>query len=150
MQLVEHTVYTFVTQYVCICVVSWFSAKMFFNRKVKATRSTALTIFNRDLLPLLLLHLYKQIFFSYMEKLCCFCDIGSTFFYVFFKKCSKIFVTLIYESEQKSSLRRRKSHLRGPRFQNFTGEDTPDPPTNARSYVCISQLSSWIRPWFSS
>jgi hypothetical protein len=39
---------------------------MFFNRKVKATRSTVLTIFNRDLLPLLLLHLYKQIVLSYM------------------------------------------------------------------------------------
>ena len=26
-------------------------------------------------------------------------------FYVFFQKCSKIFVTLIYELEQKSSLR---------------------------------------------
>jgi hypothetical protein len=53
------------------------------NRKVKATRSTVLTIFNRDLLPLLLLHLYKQILFSYMEKVCCFCDIGSSFLRVF-------------------------------------------------------------------
>jgi hypothetical protein len=42
---------------------------------------------------------------------------------------------------------RRKSHFRGPRFQNFAGEDTPGPPTNAKSYVCISQLRSWIHPW---
>ena len=43
---------------------------------------------------------------------------------------------------------RRKSHFRGSRFQKKSrGRIPPDPPTNARSYVCISQLRSWIRPW---
>jgi hypothetical protein len=59
----------------CVFALSWFSAEIFFRLQ----EAQHWLFFNRDLLPLLLLHLYKQIFFSYMEKLCCFCDIGSSF-----------------------------------------------------------------------
>jgi hypothetical protein len=40
---------------------------------------------------------------------------------------------------------RRKSHFRGPRFQNFPGEDTPGPPCKCE-FLGISQLRNWIRP----
>jgi hypothetical protein len=67
------------------------------------------------------------------------------FFYVFFQKCSKIVVTLMYELAQKSSGNRISEVL------NFKISRQrllpPPPPTNARSYVCISQLRSWIHPW---
>jgi hypothetical protein len=61
---------------------------MFFNRKVKATRSTVLTIFDRDLCIVAAITLVQANIFSYMEKLCCFCDIGSSFLRAF-QKCSK-------------------------------------------------------------
>jgi coproporphyrinogen III oxidase-like Fe-S oxidoreductase len=58
---------------------------------------------NRDLLPLLLLHLHVQahIFFLCGE-ICYFCDIQGIFMS---KKAANNFVTLMYELEQKSSLR---------------------------------------------
>jgi hypothetical protein len=41
---------------------------------------------------------------------------------------------------------RRKSNFRGPRFQNFPGEDTPGPPYKCE-VLCITQFRNWIRPW---
>ena len=42
-----------------------------------------------------------------------------------------------------------KSHFRGPRFQNFPGEDTPGPPYLCEVLkLCISQSKRWIRPCF--
>jgi hypothetical protein len=38
-------VYTPLLHSMCVFTLSWFSAEMFFNRKVGATRSTVLTIF---------------------------------------------------------------------------------------------------------
>ena len=61
-----------------------FLPKCFSIEKLRLQEAQYWLFFNRELLPLLLLHLYKQFFqFSYMEKLCCFCDIGSIFLRVF-------------------------------------------------------------------
>ena len=35
---------------------------------------------------------------------------------------------LMYELQRKAPSERRKSHFRGPRFQNLPGEDSPGPP----------------------
>jgi hypothetical protein len=125
-----------------------FLPKCFSIEKLRLQEAQYWLFLNRDLLPLLLLHLYKQIFFSYMEKLCCFCDIGSSF-YVFFQKCSKIFVTLIYELEQKSSLRTQKIAFTRSQISKFLGGGYPRTPLQMRGlmYVCISQLRIWIRPY---
>jgi hypothetical protein len=114
-----------------------FLPKCFSIEKLRLQEAQYWLFFNRDLLPLLLLHLYKQNFFSYMEKLCCFCDIGSSFLRVFPKMQQK-FLWLWYMNWNISEVLD---------FKISRGRILPNPPTNARSYVCISQLRSWIRPW---
>ena len=42
---------------------------------------------------------------------------------------------LMYELQRKAPSERRKSHFRGPRFQNFPGEDSPGPPLQVRGLV---------------
>jgi hypothetical protein len=118
---------------------------MFFNRKVKATRSTVLTIFNRDLLPLLLLHLYKQIFFSYMAlygEIMLFLRYRFKFFTCFSKNAAK-FWYMNWNKRVRSE--RKKSHFRGPRFQNFPGEDTPGPPYKCE-VLCMHQSPQQLDP----
>ena len=96
-----------------------FLPKCFSIDKLRLQEAQYGLFLNRDLcIPLLLSHLYKKIFFSYMEKLCCFCDIGSIF-YVLSKNAANNFVTLMYELEQKS-------------FKISRGRIPPEPPTNAK------------------
>jgi hypothetical protein len=65
------------------------------------------------------------------------------FFTCFSKNAAKC-LWLWYMNWNKRVLsERRKSHFRGPRFQN-----SPNPPRNARSYVCISQLRGCIHLWY--
>ena len=40
---------------------------------------------------------------------------------------------------------RRKSHFRGPRFQNFQGEDTPGPPYKCE-ILCMHQSAQELDP----
>jgi hypothetical protein len=77
-----HCIHLCYTACVYLCCRD-FLPKCFSIEKLRLQEAQYWLFFNRDLLPLLLLHLYKQIFFSYMEKLCCFCDIGSSFLRVF-------------------------------------------------------------------
>jgi hypothetical protein len=44
----------------------------------------------------------------------------------------------MYEFERKAPSERRKSHFRGPRFQNFPGED---PPTSARFSASVNKTT---------
>jgi hypothetical protein len=44
------------------------------------------------------------------------------------RKSSKLRFDLMYELQSTAPSERRKSHFRGPRFQNFPGEDSPGPP----------------------
>jgi hypothetical protein len=100
--------------------------------------STIYYLLSKALESRVLYHLYKQIFFSYMEKLCCFFEIGSSFLRDF-KKMQQIILWLwCMNWNKRVRSERMKSHFRGPRFQNFPGEDTPDPPTNARSWASVS------------
>jgi hypothetical protein len=142
MQLVEHTVYTFVTQYMCVFVLSWFLLKNISAEKVKATRSTVLTIFNRDWLPLLVLHLYKQIFFSYMAlygEIMLFLRYRLKFFTCFSKNAAK-FLWLWYMNWNKRVRSEcRKSHFQGPRFQNF------GPPYKCK-VLCMHQSAQELDP----
>jgi hypothetical protein len=84
-----------------------------------------------------------------MEKLCCFCDLGSSFLRVFPKMQQNFCDSAWYMNWNKRvGSERRKSHFWGPRFQNFAGEDTPGSPYNCEVLcICISHLRSWIRPW---
>jgi hypothetical protein len=115
-----------------------FLPKCFSIEKLRLQEAQYWLFFNRDLLPLLLLHLYKQIIFSYMEKLCCFCDIGSSFLRVFPKMQQNFCDSDIW-------IGTRKSHFRGPRFQNFQGEDTPGPPYKCE-ILCIHQSAQELDP----
>jgi hypothetical protein len=132
------------TDSMCVFALSWFSAEMFFE----ATRSTVgyWLFFNRDLLPLLLLHLYKQFVFSYMEKLCCFCDIGSQVFYVFFQKWRNIFVTLLYELQQKSSLRTQEIAFPRSYISKFPGWGYPRTPPYKCEVLCMHQSAQQLNP----
>ena len=95
--IVEDTVY-----------MSYFLPKCFSIEKLRLQEAQYWLFLNRDLLPLLLLHLYKHIFFSYVEKFVIFAIFK---FFFMSKKAANNFVTLMYELEQKSSLR-----AWGPRF----------------------------------
>jgi hypothetical protein len=80
-----------------------------------------------------------------MEKLCCFCDIGSSFLRAF-QKCSKSILWLWYMNWNKRVCsERRKSHFRGSRFQNFPGEDTPGPPYRCE-VLCMHQSAQELDP----
>jgi hypothetical protein len=130
-----------------------FLPKCFSIEKLRLQEAQHWLFFNRDLLPLLLLHLYKQIFFSYMEKLCCFCDIGSSF--TCFSKNAAKFLWLWYMNWNKRvRSERRKSHFRGPRFQcemlcmhqSAQELDPPLEPTTSggkrdKSFVPISRMT---------
>jgi hypothetical protein len=120
-----------------------FLPKCFSIEKLRLQEAQYWLFFNRGLLPLLLLHLYKQFFFSYMEKLCCFCDIGSSFLRVF-PIMQQNFCDSDIWIEFAQNARNRISEVLD--FKVSRGRIPPDPPTNARSYVCITQLRSWIRP----
>jgi hypothetical protein len=48
---------------------------------------------------------------------------------------------LMYELERKAPSECRKSHFRGPRFQNFPGEDSPTPPTSARFSASVNKTT---------
>ena len=48
-----------------------------------------------------------------------------------YRKSSKLRFDFMYELQRTAPSERRKSHFRGPRFQNFPGEDSPGPP-----YMC--------------
>ena len=48
---------------------------------------------------------------------------------------------LMCELQRKAPSERRKSHFRGPRFQNFPGEEPPDPPTSARFSASVNKTT---------
>ena len=48
---------------------------------------------------------------------------------------------LMYELERTAPSERRKSHFRGPRFQNFPGEYSSDPPTSARFSASVNKTT---------
>jgi hypothetical protein len=135
----------------CVFALSWFFAKMFFNRKVKATRSTVLTIFEYRLMYHCCYNTYTtvqaNIFFLYGEIML-FLQYRFKFFTCFPKMQQIILWLWCMNWNKRVSSERRKSHFRGPRCQNFMGEDTPGHP-----YKCevlgISQLRNWIHPWCS-
>ena len=52
---------------------------------------------------------------------------------------------LMYELQRKASSERRKSHFRGPRSQNFPGEDSPGPPTSARFSASVNKTTRSTR-----
>jgi hypothetical protein len=112
-----------------------FLPKCFSIEKLRLQEAQYWLFFNRDLLPLLLLHLYKHIFFSYTEKLCCFCDIGSSFLRVFPKMQQHFCDSDIWigTKEFVQNAGNRISEVID--FKISRGRIPPDPPTNARSYV---------------
>jgi hypothetical protein len=125
-----------------------FLAKCFSIEKLRLQEAQYWLFFNRDLLPLLLLHLYKQSFFSYMEKLCCFSDIGSSFLRIFPKMQQNFCDSDIWIGTKEFAQNAGNRISEVLDFKISRGRIPPDPPTNARFYVYISQLRSWIRPWY--
>jgi hypothetical protein len=123
-----------------------FLPKCFSIEKLRLQEAQYWLFLNRDLLPLLLLHLYKQMFFSYMEKLCCFCDIGSSFLRVFPKMQQNFCDSDIWigTKEFAQNAGNRISKVLG--FKISRGRIPPDPPTNARSYVCMHQSAQELDP----
>ena len=82
-----------------------------------------------------------------MEKLCCFCDIGSSFLRVFPKMQQNFCDSDIRIGTKEFAQNAGNCISKVLDFKITRGRIPPDPPTNARSlYVCISQLRRWIRP----
>jgi hypothetical protein len=148
MQLVDHTVYTFVTR-MCVFALSWFFAEMFFNRKAKATRSTVMTlILNRDLCTTAAITLVQAIFFFLYGEIMLFLRYRFKFF-TCFPKMQHIILWLWCMNWNKRVQQSRKSHFRGPRFQNFSGEDTPGPPYKC-DVLCMHQSAQELDPPLSN
>jgi hypothetical protein len=82
-----------------------------------------------------------------MEKLCCFCDIGSSFLHVFPKMQQNFCDSDIWIGTEEFTQNAGNRISEVVDFKISQGRIPPDSPTNARSYVCISHLRSWIRPW---
>ena len=70
------------------------------------------------------------------------------FLHVFRSYTKKLVLHFRYEFGLKDNSERRKSHFQRSKFQNFPGEDAPEPPPPP--YRCcgfrISHGSSWISP----
>jgi hypothetical protein len=113
---------------------------MFFNRKVKVTRST----------DYFLIETYCH---------CCYYTCTSNFFFLngeimlfikFFTcfsknaaKCLWLWLYLNWNKRVRSE--RRKSHFRGPRFQNLPVEDTPGPLYKCE-VLCMHQSTQELDP----
>ena len=152
--IVEHIVYTFVTHAVCVYLrCSDFLLVCFFNfipRKVKTTRSTVPIILKyRPIVTAAIIHLYKLNLFLYGDIML-FLRYRFKFFTCLSKNAANIFVTLMYELEQKSSLRIRTQEIAFSsswisKFQR--GRIPPDPPTNATSWASVSLRAGSAPKW---
>jgi hypothetical protein len=142
----SHCIHLYYT-HVCICVARDFLPKYFSIEKLRLQEAQYWLFLNRDLcttaaitlVQVNIVFLYREImlFLRYRFK-----------FFTCFPKMQQIILWLwCMNWNKRVRSERRKSHFRGPRFQNFPGEDTPGPP-----YKCevlgISQLRNWIRPCF--
>jgi hypothetical protein len=121
-----------------------FLPECFSIEKLRLQEAQYWLFFNRDLLPLLLLHLYKQIFFSYGEIML-FLRYRFKFFTYFSKNAAKCLWLWYMNWNKRVRSERRKPHFQGPRFQNFPGENTPGPPYKCE-ILCMHQSAQELDP----
>jgi hypothetical protein len=122
-----HLCYT----YVCICIVVIF-AEMISIEKLRLQEAQYWLFLNRDLCTTAAITLVQaNIFFLYGEIML-FLRCRFTFFTCFPKMQQIILWLWCMNWNKRVRSERRKSHFRGPRFQNFPGEDTPSTPLQMR------------------
>jgi hypothetical protein len=102
-----------------------FLPKCFSIEKLRLQEAQYWLFFNRDLLPLLLFTCTSNFLFLYGEIML-FLRYRFKFFTCFSKNAAKFLWLWYMNWNKRVRSERRKSHFRGPRFQNL--EDTPGPP----------------------
>ena len=101
-----------------------FLPKCFSIEKLRLQDGQYRLFLNRNLLPLLLLHLYKQIFFLVWINYVVFEIYRFKFLRVFPKMQQIILWLQCMNWNKRVCSEHRESHFRGPRFENFTGENS--------------------------